>query len=66
MTVVTSIGKITASKDVLNAIVGLAWDAEENLNAKGRNALAIRASEVACEIYNELDLAGYYDVCKGV
>lgn len=60
MTVETSIGKITASREVLNEIslaFGYCADAH---NSKGHKASAERASDIAYEIFVALDKVNYY------
>lgn len=62
MTVETSIGKITASKDVLNWIVGAFEEQAMHNREKGnRNALADFYNGISWEIYNSLKKTGYYE-----
>lgn len=62
MTVETSIGKITANKDVLNWIVGAFEREAQYYKEKGnRDALAKHSDGISWEIYNALKETGYYN-----
>lgn len=60
MTVKTSYGKITASKETLNDLSLIFQEASENYEKRGRMALASQAMETAIEIYETLGMVGYY------
>lgn len=55
------IGKVTASKEVLNLIAIWAGQAAESYEVKGLNALKRQATEADKEIYDALDKTGYYN-----
>lgn len=58
------IGKITASKDALNAIAGIIMDASR-YNEEDYQVTAVRLNENFYEIFDVLDATGYYDKFKG-
>ena len=60
MTVKTSYGKITASKETLNELLLIFQEASENYEKRGRMALASQAMETSLEIYEILGMDGYY------
>lgn len=60
MTVKTSYGKITASKETLNDLSLIFQEASKNYEKRGRMALASQAMETAIEIYEILGMVGYY------
>lgn len=60
MTVKTSYGKITASKETLNDLSLIFQEASESYEKRGRMALASQAMETAIEIYEMLGMVGYY------
>lgn len=58
---IEGLGKITASKDVLNALSS-AFSHEAQLYAdKGKKALFLQADKRSNDIYYALDKVGYYD-----
>lgn len=61
MTVDTAIGKITASKRVLNDISFWAIKAYLTFDEYGCERLAADAKEAANEIYDALEATGFYD-----
>ncbi|MBQ8426167.1 MAG: hypothetical protein IJX16_00180 [Clostridia bacterium] len=58
---IKGLGKITASKEVLNTLSSLIWESSESYENRGRKALAKDASDIANAIYDELDKANYYN-----
>lgn len=58
---IDSFGKITASKDTLNALSLVFIQAEESESNKGHNACAKLYRNIANKIYDKLDETGYYD-----
>lgn len=60
MTVKTSYGDITASKETLNELLLILQEASENYERRGRMALASQAMKTSLEIYEILGLNGYY------
>ena len=60
MTVKTSYGKITASKETLNELSIIFQEASENYEKQGRMTLASQAMETSLEIYEILGMDGYY------
>lgn len=61
---IEGLGKITASKEILNLISSLAYEARENYAATGYKAWAVQAKEVAEALYDALDEIGFYDKYK--
>lgn len=60
MTIKTSIGKITATPEVLNYLSILATEARDNFISKKHNGLATEAETVGHEIYKALEEIGLY------
>ena len=58
---VEGLGKITASKDVLNAIAGAFSYSSELQHIKNRDALADQHGKVFDSIYDALYESGYYN-----
>ena len=58
---IEGLGRITASKDVLNYISIAMSEASYHFELKGLSALQKEAKEYANAIYNELDSKGYYE-----
>lgn len=58
---IEGLGKITASKDVLNTIAGAFRYSGELQHIKNRDALANYHGEVFNSIYDALDESGYYN-----
>ena len=64
MTVMTELGKITASKEVLNRI-SLAFDeAADDNKVKGYMSYSEQLSLAGSQIYDALNAEGYYDSVK--
>lgn len=61
MTVETKLGKITASKAVLNAISLMADFSSDRNFEKGYTASGARDKEISNEIYHALKSVGYYE-----
>ena len=61
MTVNTNIGKITASKDVLNMLSLSLSESAHGLASRGYNARAKQDQTTADDIYNALDAVGFYN-----
>ena len=61
MTVDTTMGKITASKYVLNMLSILLSESAESLADKGYKARSKQAETAADEIYHALDAVGLYE-----
>lgn len=61
MTVNTNIGKITASKDVLNMLSLSLSENADGLARRGYNARAKQDKTTADDIYNALDAVGFYN-----
>lgn len=61
MTINTKIGKITASKDVLNYLSIICTQAEEYNKSRGYNASAEECKEVSYDLYNVLKEVGFYN-----
>jgi len=57
---IKGLGKITATKEVLNAIAIMAYKSSEYNKIKKRNALAELDANVHSEIYKALENAGYF------
>ena len=57
---IKGLGKITASKEVLNILSSYAWEAQISYENRKRFALAKNASIMANTIYEELEKEGYY------
>ena len=57
---IKGLGKITASKEVLNILSSYAWEASNSYEERGRNQLSINAYKMANTIYDELERNGYY------
>lgn len=55
------IGKVTASKEVLNLLAIWAIRAAENYESKGLNALRKQALEADKEIFDALAETGFYN-----
>ena len=64
MTINTEVGKITASKEVLNYLSLVISEASKYYESKGSFALEKKARGVASEIFDALDDTGYYDNIK--
>lgn len=60
MTVNTNIGKITASKEVLNSLSLSLSENAEGLANRGYYARSKQDQTTAKEIYNALDAVGFY------
>lgn len=61
MTVKTKgLGAITASEDSLNLISILASEASDNLKKRGREMLSQEAKQISHEIYEALEIIGFY------
>ena len=61
MTIITNIGKITASKETLDAICGAFFKAWHNLQEHDApNCLRRDAVTTACEIFDALQATGYF------
>lgn len=61
MTVNTNIGKITASKDVLNMLSISLSESADALASRGHNARAKQDATTATDIYYALDAVGFYE-----
>lgn len=61
MTIKTSSGAITGTKDVLNEIALAFNSAADNYESKGRVYVAEKYKKVAKELYDALDETGYYE-----
>ena len=61
MTVNTTMGKITASKDVLNMLSISFLESAVSLADKGYKARSKQAETTADEIYHALDAVGFYE-----
>lgn len=57
---VEGLGKITASKDVLNEIVTAFYNASDAQLIHNRPKLSARSSKIATEIFDALKKEGYY------
>ena len=58
---IKGLGKITASKEVLNTLSSIICEASGSYENRGRKALAENASNIANAIYNELEKVNYYN-----
>ena len=58
---IEGLGKITASKEVLNQIAGAFSSSCELERSKNRDALANKSYKVFVSIYDALDDTGYYE-----
>ena len=58
---IKGLGKITASKDVLNVLAGMCLYASKGYEDRGMITMSIYSDECFITIYDELDKAGYYD-----
>lgn len=61
MTVDTPYGKITASKETLNFLIGDLIKSGRFSKSKGYDALSKRADDTADAIFNALSATGYYE-----
>ena len=60
MTITTSIGKITASKETLDSICGAFFGNWHYHDDNNRDILAKESVEVASQIFDSLNAAGYF------
>ena len=58
---IKGLGKITASKEVLNLLSAMAYDAETTQANKNHDAIARQYSGIANNIYDALLECGYYN-----
>lgn len=56
--------KITSSKQGLNLIACLAWDAAEKNSFYGNKSISKSYERIAEQIHNALDDVGYFDCIK--
>ena len=61
MTIKTNMGNITATKEMLNYLALLAWDAVKQNRLEGYLTIAEDAKALANDIHEALNANGYYN-----